>query len=131
MNFHEGNVHAEQRIASRRTHAGDGACIDDNGIYASPCWFDAVHDVAFVVGLERFEVCAVGACKRLGRRFDLRKRSLAINLLLLGAEESEVRSVDEKDGLGARVLRDETLWKLPRAWSSPRRVVRLRASWPE
>lgn len=59
---------------------------------------NAVDDVTFVVRLKGFEGETVAASERLCRALDIGESFAAVNCWLAGAEQVEIRSVDDKDG---------------------------------
>ena len=75
------------------------AGVDDNAVDAvARSGVDAVDQRPFVVGLEGVQGGAETGRVGFTRGFDVRERGVSVDVWLAGAEEVEVRAVEEEDG---------------------------------
>ena len=107
MTLHKRNADSRQGISKANRSMCKGARVDDNPVDVflavaigteTSGLVNAVDDVTFVVRLEGFEGEAVAASERLCRALDIGESFAAVNCWLAGAEQVEVRSVDDEDG---------------------------------
>lgn len=73
--------------------------VDDDPVEAPAAGLDAVDDGALMVGLEGFEGGAEGGGVGFGGGFDFGERGASVDVWLASAEEVEVWTVDEEDGV--------------------------------
>lgn len=74
-----------------------GTGVDDDAVDVAAGGLDAVHDCAFVVGLEGIEGAAVFDGDGAAVVFDVGQGGVPVDVRFAGAEEVEVWTVDEED----------------------------------
>lgn len=97
MNLNKRNRHSHQRIPNRNASMRQRTRVNQHGIEFAPRGVDAIYDRAFVVGLECFEVDALGGGEGLGRVFDVEEGCCPVEMGFAGSQEVEVGAVDEED----------------------------------
>lgn len=97
MQLNERDTHAQQRIADSNGGMRVRAGVDDDPVDMTARGLDAVHNGAFVVGLEGVEGAAVirGDIGAVG--LDVGEGCAAVDVGFAGAQEVEVGAVDEED----------------------------------
>ena len=106
VHFHERQIHRHQGIAQGDAGVGVGTRVDDDGVHClDRRLLDAVHQGAFVVGLEAGQ--AVTKDHRLAgqRRLDGGEALVAVNPRLPVAEQVEIGTVDQQQVAQGSVTR--------------------------
>lgn len=97
MQLDKGDSHTEQGIPDRHRGMRVGTGVDDDAVDVAAGGLDAVHDCAFVVGLEGIEGAAVFDGDGAAVVFDVGQGGVPVDVRFAGAEEVEVWTVDEED----------------------------------
>src|SRR5262249_22828261 len=101
VHFDRRHVHAEDRVEDGDGRGGVAGGIDDDAerLFASGL-VNPVDDGAFVVRLPELDGDAEPAAGVAAQLFHVRQGRAAVFLRLAGAEQIEVRAVENVDGLG-------------------------------
>ena len=95
MNLHRGQRHGPERVGDRQRSVGIGARVDDDRARARAHLLDARDDLALDVRLEALDGEAALLCALRQGPIDLVEGRGAVDLGLTGAEEVQVRPVDD------------------------------------
>lgn len=97
MTLNERNVNTQQRIANGDACVRECAGVDDNHVNIASCLMNAVDDRALPIRLESVEFRAQVGTLLVAGIDDIVEGCAAVEMGLAGAEEVEVRTVDEED----------------------------------
>ena len=97
MQLDEWDAHAQQGIADCHGSVRVRTRVDDDAVDAAAGGLDAVDQRTFMVGLECVKIAIVMGCDSGTVGFDVGQRCVAVDVWLAGAEEVEVRAVEEED----------------------------------
>lgn len=87
VQFDKWDTDPGKHIADRNGGMCIGTRIYDDAVDVTPRSLDAVHDGAFMVGLESFEMSAERRCLGLTGLFDVGERSRTVNVRFAGSQE--------------------------------------------
>lgn len=97
MQLDKRDTNTEEGIADSNGGMRVSTRVDDDAVDVAAGSLDAVDDCAFVVGLEGVEGATVLGGDGAAVVFDVGEGGVAVDVWLAGAEEVEVRAVDEED----------------------------------
>jgi len=96
VDFDGGNGHGREGIPERDAGVGIGGGVEDDGVEAAAGVLDPGDEFAFVIGLAEVDFGVEFGCAGPDEAFDVRERVASVDFGLAGAEEIEVRSVQEE-----------------------------------